>query len=454
MNPDGGPSDATGNNGADGSTGDMPVDLTSQEEYCMGEGPPILRTPEGDEVCTGEVAAVSFRYAICTCENFDGTDDLFTDSFNSANGPYMPNMAGEAGSVGSNGQYTHTNKGAIGGSLWISGGDLSLTNEYDVAGELKVDGNLTSTSELTVGLDAYVTGDATVDTYTVDGIHHQPQGATFNAADPMLGGEAREPVTVAEPCDCDPEDLVDIDGFIETYRTANDNDSIDLDPDALSDVTDATELNLSCGRFFLNEITGTNEITITAEDRTALFVGGDVSTTGKLTIQLAEGAELDLFVAGTFTSTDEVDFGSVENPANVRLYLGGDDEITWTNKFSIGGNVYAPTVDLTLTDEAEIYGSLFVRNLTATNKLTVHYDSSVLNAGDTCDGSGSGSGGNNSTTNNTSTGSNNGSGGDMCMDCRDCLNQSCNDGMCGTCDSNDDCCAPLLCLQGECTVID
>lgn len=443
-----------GPNNTSGPNNQTPNSQT-QQEYCDGEGPPVLANPSGGSVCTGAIAAVSFRYAVCTCEQLQATDEVRTDSFDSSQGPYNPNMMGNAGSVGINGTLTHTNKAFIGGSLWVAGGQLTLTDEYDIAGELRVDGDVTSTSELTVGLDSYITGDANLSTYNVGGEHHQPAANNLMYADGTVT-EVREPVTVSPPCDCDPNQLLDIDGFIDFYRTTNDNDAINLQPDALTTVTEDTTLELSCGRFFLDEITGTGEITITAQDRTALFIGGDIQTTNNLRIELAPGAELDLFVAGTFTSTNQVDFGSVDNPANVRMYLGGDDDMTWTGDFSIGGNIYAPEVDLTLTDDAEIFGSLFVKNLTATNKLTVHYDREVLNAGDECTSTGTGGGGdgNNGTNNSTNGGGGNNGGPDMCMDCRDCLNQSCNDGVCGSCDSNDDCCAPLLCLQGQCGVID
>lgn len=38
----------------------------------------------------------------------------------------------------------------------------------------------------------------------------------------------------------------------------------------------------------------------------------------------------------------------------------------------------------------------------------------------------------------------------QCASCRDCNNQACIGGKCGSCTQNSDCCAPLVCFLGTC----
>jgi hypothetical protein len=38
----------------------------------------------------------------------------------------------------------------------------------------------------------------------------------------------------------------------------------------------------------------------------------------------------------------------------------------------------------------------------------------------------------------------------MCGTCKDCGNQACVNGTCGSCTTNADCCAPLICQGGTC----
>ncbi|MFC1827796.1 Kazal-type serine protease inhibitor domain-containing protein [Thermodesulfobacteriota bacterium] len=41
-----------------------------------------------------------------------------------------------------------------------------------------------------------------------------------------------------------------------------------------------------------------------------------------------------------------------------------------------------------------------------------------------------------------------------CVDCRDCGNQACNDGVCGACSTDADCCAPWQCVNSVCVSIE
>jgi hypothetical protein len=40
----------------------------------------------------------------------------------------------------------------------------------------------------------------------------------------------------------------------------------------------------------------------------------------------------------------------------------------------------------------------------------------------------------------------------QCTTCRDCNNQACVYGVCGSCQTDSDCCAPLVCSFGTCTL--
>ncbi|HEX4406912.1 MAG TPA: hypothetical protein VH560_18870, partial [Polyangia bacterium] len=37
-----------------------------------------------------------------------------------------------------------------------------------------------------------------------------------------------------------------------------------------------------------------------------------------------------------------------------------------------------------------------------------------------------------------------------CNSCKDCGNQACVNGACGTCRTSSDCCSPLICKSGSC----
>lgn len=440
--------------GADGQvlTGDggprVDGGTISRLEYCEGSGPPIIIGDQGGtmgDVCTGEIAQVTFRYAICSCNSPVGTDELETDAFDSSQGPYAP--GGRGGAVGTNGSYTATGLARIGGALWVSGSGASqVTNDHTILGELRVQGDLT-VADMSVDRSAYVGGDVVAQSLDITGDLHIPESSnitgTVNAASTI-----REPVNVTRPCACEPSELVDIAGFIAAHEQQNDNAEIGLDPNVLAEVNTATVVALPCGRFFLSEISGTAPIRITIEDRTALFIAGDVTTTGVFELELAPGAEVDVFIGGDFTATDELELGSAAAPAKARLYIGGDGDVTLTNKALLAGNVYAPRAEVVVTDALEVFGSLFAGKLTFTNKLTVHYDRAVLEAGEGCmppepspADAGVADGGGPEDT---------GAPPQMCSDCNDCGNQACVAGACGACTTSEQCCSPLVCANGVC----
>jgi hypothetical protein len=44
-------------------------------------------------------------------------------------------------------------------------------------------------------------------------------------------------------------------------------------------------------------------------------------------------------------------------------------------------------------------------------------------------------------------------GGSGCGSCKDCDNQACINGTCGACTNDGQCCPPLQCVMGVCTII-
>jgi hypothetical protein len=70
----------------------------------------------------------------------------------------------------------------------------------------------------------------------------------------------------------------------------------------------------------------------------------------------------------------------------------------------------------------EVYGAIFAGDFRSSEKVKIHYDRQVVNAGQDCPGDGGG-----------------------CMSCKDCNNQACVGSTCGKCTDSSQCCAPLVC---------
>lgn len=363
---------------------------TGEPAYCAGTGPPVLvgdgitvgdgdGTP--DDVCTGTIAVLTFKRALCTCEGYVTSNPLVTDSFDGSVAPYVPGSAGTVGGVGIDGSLSASARIDVGGALVVAGTEgASFLVDATVARNLEVNGPLGTNVAITAGGDARVAGDITLASLAVTGTLTVPADATLTGAI-TAGATVRAPVTIAPPCACGPNDLVDIAAFVTSHAdpAANHNARIGLSPTRLTDYTGDVTLDLPCGIYHVGPIRGDGSLTLRITGRVALLVDGDVMLGHPLTIELVtENAELDLMIAGVISSNARIVAGNPEHPSRTRIYVGGTGTIELSGDSQIAANVYAPRSAVALSAPSTIFGSLFVRRIDQSAPLTIHYDEDVL----------------------------------------------------------------------------
>lgn len=393
---------------------------------CAAGGPPVLVGPtDGPATCAGTLAQVTFRWGLCSCSGISASSAITIDAFSSS----LPD-GGLGGSLGANGTYSAAREFRVTGAMWLED-SLSAAAAGQV-GDLNVGGTCTG-ANTQVTHDARVTGN--VSALRVGGQLLVSPGSTVGT-DVTAGSLVRGPVVVPPPCDCKPEQRVDILGIIANGKQSNDNASISLSPSVLTALSAPTRLDLPCGRYFLTRINANQPTTIAIHGRTALFIEGDLSAAGDLAFSVDPGAELDVFIGGGVTSSGAIRFGSPERPAQSRFYLHGG--ISSSTRGVLAGNFYLPTSTFSTSGGAHVYGSVFCGSLGASGSLDVHYDQAIRNAGVLCSGDGG-----------IPLPRDGGVVSD-CDTCRDCGNQACVQGTCGACTDDSQCCAPLVCSQGVC----
>jgi len=325
--------------------------------YCAGKGPPILVGDGGGTVkdqCSGTVAQTTFRFALCSCTEYVSSNELMTDSFDSSKGPYTTGENG--GSVGVNGRIDTNGAMSIGGALWVGsalGIQAGNAGTIMAASELHDQGPLRSGTSVKVGKDAWVGDEIKVGPLEIGGALTIPAGAPIMANPKVIGSVKNAPVTVDAPCACADSEIVDIAGYVSHYSKSNDNASIDLAPDAFTNYAGPKDLTLPCGIFYLSSIGGQGDLTLHIDGRTALFVGGNLTPGGNLSVELGPKGEIDMFVGGTITSSAPIHFGSAQAPARARLYVGGTGTIQLSAQSLLGGNLYAPKAELVTSGAAE-----------------------------------------------------------------------------------------------------
>jgi hypothetical protein len=352
---------------------------------------------------------------------------LVTDAFDSTQMAYKPGQVG--GGVGVDHDVTHWSQAVtVGGTLWVAGGGSYKSSgpASEIKGDMHLAGDWAASSAFTVDGSAYVTGTLS--------------GATVK-------GMTSKPASVPPACDCAPTKLVPVVDIVVAHRPPNnDNAIINLPANVFESPAAPLRLDLPCGNYYLTNINTSQALTIAVHGRTALYIDGIVNPSAPLAFVLDPTAELDIFIAGTIKSSQTLVIGSPNYPALSRTYVGGADKLTFSQDVRIGGEFYAAQSQLVdWSAKNEIYGSVFAGNFKSSQQTTIHYDRGVLRAGGSCQppakGADGGVGG---------PGGDGGVGGPSCGSCKDCGNQACINGQCGACQTNADCCAPLICSQGTC----
>jgi hypothetical protein len=413
------------------------IPLGGTPPQCAGGGAPIVNPPNLGG-CLGGLAATTFRWTLCSCKDVQLSDLILVDAYDSTLGPYM--AGGIGGGVGADAIYHSSASsvpatgGGIWGDLWASS-PMGINDSADelIKHDIRSGGSLQSSATMTIGADAYANGDVTKG-ISIGGKLYVPSGAQVGVT--PAGGVVREPVSFPPPCDCAADQLVPIAAMVQAHASPNnDNAAIGLDENLPVASNAPARLDLPCGSYYLASIHHSVPITIWAHGHTALYVGGDVQSSDDIAFGVDPTGSFDIFIGGALSTSAKLTIGSPNYPALTRTYVGSTSGVGFSAGTSIGGNIYAAYGLVTWSAGTDAYGSVFAGDFSASAATRIHYDAAVLQAGAGCPPSG---------------GHATGDGGTGCSSCRDCLNQACINGQCGSCRTDADCCAPLVCSDGTC----
>jgi hypothetical protein len=419
-----------GGSSGSGSEGDIPnvAGSLGAGVVCDDTRPELLwPAPTGERtVCTASFAPARMSQALCSCGILGTFGAIRTDAFDSSAQEQVP----AAAAVGANGTF-ETPSAMVGGRLTVAAPTVLLTSLLDVGGDLRLGGELHISGPLTVARDAWLAqaGKALTIVLIAGDLHVPPDKPLDESISRGVVGQlVTEDFAVAPPCRCDEDGVLDWSTIIQSASAQNDNSKIGLTPQALNAPALATTVTLPCGRYYVDGISGSSDVHLHIEGRVALFVAGDVLSTGQLRVTFGAGAELDWFVGGRLDFERAAQVGDMARPAALRVYVAGEGLLTLPSPY-VFGNVYAPRSDVSLIGRADFQGSVFGRSVTSPESILVHYDTAVQRVDEACVA-------------------------DRATSCNDCGQCSgglgCVSGSCAACGVDAECCWPLVCSGGRC----
>jgi hypothetical protein len=360
---------------ADGAASDAGMSTFS----CAQHGPLLDLTDAVSGAC-GE-ASRGAHFALCSCSELITAGGARVDGFDSQRAPYAAGQA--SGALGANGPLYTNGDLQTGGSVIVAGSEgIPLTGDLTISGNLLDQGQLQGSHSVRVAGRARVAGDLRVSALQVT------EGCTLSTGSALevsagVPAVTREPVTVAPPCRCDAGS--ELATLMSRAQLDNDNAALGLNADSALKVLDAPrELSLPCGRYYVGDINAQRSLTLHIVGRVALFVRDSIVTdsASTLTIDLADGAELDLFVGNGISASGPVSIGASSAPTRTRLYLGGPDTVFFGNTTTLAASLHAPRSELVSAGALTLFGAALVGRLSAGTPLLLHYDRAL--ARDVC----------------------------------------------------------------------
>ena len=105
-----------------------------------------------------------------------------------------------------------------------------------------------------------------------------------------------------------------------------------------------TDLTLETGSYYFGgSVQSIGFQSIRVKGAVSMYIDGSLEQIGAEVFDIADGSTLDLYVRGTVRTIGHLRLGDAKNPAALRLFIGGDDEVS----LAIGnqifhGAIYAP----------------------------------------------------------------------------------------------------------------
>jgi len=111
----------------------------------------------------------------------------------------------------------------------------------------------------------------------------------------------------------------------------------------------------------------------------------DLSAAGGAT--LTTSVPISVYVTGSFSATGNTTIGVPTDPTQFLLILASPEQATisgdWAGNTEFYGGVYAPTGDIEIKGNAEIFGSVIGEHVIITGDAQIHYDEALIDIGPT-----------------------------------------------------------------------
>jgi hypothetical protein len=248
---------------------------------------------------------------------------------------------------------------------WISYGAVDAVGSGEIEGQLSSAGSVSVTGQLHVSHDLSVGGDLSGSgSLTVDGALRL--GGQDQMSAPVRTASHGAYTAVTPPCPCGDQQRFDVAAQVAGAKAQNDNAAHAV-PAALDG---AAPVSLSSGRYYFSSARTLGAGQVKVDGAVAIYIDGSVESIGSDAIELAPGATLDLYIAGSLHSVGTMRIGDAASPSAFRLYVGGAELVALGSQI-FNGAIYAPNAVISYTGSTIVRGGIFADQLNGLGSIQI-----------------------------------------------------------------------------------
>lgn len=313
------------------------------------------------EQCAASPAPAVFGNGLCVCGDFNDVGNLIVS----------PSSDGSLGSVGVNGATKIINNAQVAGS-WASGKDFSAIGNVNVGGSMYTPGDLSVAGNIEIAKNLHVggamSGFGRLAVRGELGVRGQNRVIGYQ----QIASKGSYEDAPEAPCGCkNDKGYLDVGAAIDRAKSKNDNGAKKV-PTSLGQVG-YTDVTLETGSYYFGgavDSIGFQHIRV--KGAVSMYIDGSLDQIGAEVFDIADGSTLDLYVRGAVRTIGHFRVGDAKQPAALRLFIGGGDEIS----LAIGnqifhGAIYAPDATLKYVGNTIVEGALFAKELTGIGNLEI-----------------------------------------------------------------------------------
>lgn len=149
------------------------------------------------------------------------------------------------------------------------------------------------------------------------------------------------------------------------------------------------ELDLGGGEYYVDTLYLSNNAILNITGDAVIYVGGPTTVANNGRITISSGASLTIYSAGNMSFASNFIGNPSQPPGSCIIYGTSQcDSIGLGNDCNTHMAIYAPTANITVGNNAVVYGALVGDTVTVQNNGQIHYDEDLLGVGSGGDGFG------------------------------------------------------------------